>query len=368
MKQQNFPALRVGLMAGAVLALAAPVAQAQSSVTLYGRVDLGVQHSSKTRSTAPGALPTTNAGNLTELYNGGIRPSIWGFRGSEDLGGGLTAVFNLEGHFSADTGAGVNGLFRRQANVGLKGGFGTVLLGRQYSPALLAHLGTEPRAFKEQHSLLYPYAFNQNPISPAGANDIGVFLGNAVSYSNAFGPVNVGVAYAFGEQAGNNSAGRTMSVGGSYTGPVTVSASYQEMRNNVATGDIKQYGLGAAVPLGPVTAKLLYLNTKSDLGVTTAGRTTKVDAWGAGVDWAWNSANTLTLAYYDVKDKDAADDKTKTLVLSNDLALSKRTVVYAQLAYADASVGATRLTSISASVPVAGTKSSIVGVGVKHDF
>lgn len=358
--------LKHSLIAAAALG-AVSMAQAQTNVTLYGRVDLGVQHTAKT---VPVGGPTTaNAGSVTELYNGGILPSIWGLRGTEDLGSGLNAFFNLESHFSADTGAGVNGLFRRQANVGLKGGWGAVALGRQYSPAILAHLGTDPRGFKEQFSMLYPYAFNQ--VQAGGANDLGVFLGNAISYTNSFGPVNVGVAYAFGEQLSGNSDGSTVVVGGTYTGPVTVSASYQQIKLNSGAGDTKQFGLGAAVPVGPVKVKALFMNTQSDVGVLAAGRETDVDAWGVGVDYAWG-ANTTTLAYYLGKDKDLKADKTKTLVLSNDYALSKRTTLYAQLAYADAESGATNRTNIIATPGLRGlvqnAKTAVYGVGVKHDF
>lgn len=346
---------------GAAVAVLAPVAQAQSNVTLYGRVDLGYQYTSKTNAAGD---------KLHELYNGGILPSIWGLRGTEDLGNGLSGFFNLESHFYADNGTSQPGtptpLFRRQANVGLKGGFGAVALGRQYSPALLAHLGTDPRGMKEQHSMLYPYALNQTTASPS--NDIGVFLGNAVSYTKSFGPVNVGAAYSFGEQAGRTGAGKIASIGGSYTGPVTVSASYQQITNiAAATGDTKQYGLGVAVPVGPVKIKGLFISTKSDTGVLVAGRETKVDAFGVGADYSWG-ANTTTVAFYQAKDKRALDDKTKTLVVSNDYALSKRTTVYAQLAYADANAGSSALTSISSRAPVAGEKTAVFGVGVKHDF
>lgn len=358
--------LKHSLIAVAALA-AVSAANAQSNVTLYGRVDLGYQYTSK--SIGAGGAANVNAGSVSELYNGGILPSIWGLRGTEDLGGGLNAFFNLESHLNADNGTTTGGLFRRQANVGIKGGFGSVALGRQYSPALLAHLGTDPRGFKEQFSMLYPYAFNQT--AAGGANDLGVFLGNAVSYSNSFGPVNVGVAYAFGEQAGSTSNGNTVSVGGSYTGPVTVSASYQKIKTNAGVGDTTQYGLGVAVPVGPLKVKGLYLKNKSDAGVLAAGRETDVDAWGLGVDYAWG-ANTTTLAYYLGKDKDFTADRTKTLVLSNDYALSKRTTLYAQLAYADADPGATNRTNIMITPGLRGlvqdAKTTVFGMGIKHDF
>ncbi len=353
--------LKHSLIAVAALA-AVSAANAQSNVTLYGRVDLGYQYTNKINAAGD---------NLSELFNGGIAPSIWGLRGTEDLGNGLSAFFNLESHFHADNGQleGAGRLFRRQANVGVKGGFGAVALGRQYSPALLAHLGTDPRGMKEQFSMLYPYALSQTTVTDP-FNDLGIFLGNAVSYSGSFGPVNVGAAYAFGEQAGKFNAGRTTAIGGSYTGPVTVSASYQQIKNLAGTGDSKQWGLGGAVPVGPVKAKVLYLKTKSDASVLVAGRETDVAVWGVGVDYAWG-ANTTTVAYYQGKDKEtsgALTDKTKTLVLSNDYALSKRTTLYAQLAYADYDDASSARTSIIAGPVVPGEKQTVFGVGIKHDF
>ncbi|MBX9640205.1 MAG: porin, partial [Mycobacteriaceae bacterium] len=65
----------------------------------YGRVDLGYQYSSKVADSAG-----KDKGSVSELANGGIRPSIFGLKGTEDLGGGLKAFFNLESHFDAGTG------------------------------------------------------------------------------------------------------------------------------------------------------------------------------------------------------------------------------------------------------------------------
>lgn len=84
-------ALQRTLVSAALMVLAATAAQAQSSVTLYGRVDAGFQYSDKSR-----RADGRDGGSVSELANGGIRPSIFGFKGSEDLGGGLKAFFNLE--------------------------------------------------------------------------------------------------------------------------------------------------------------------------------------------------------------------------------------------------------------------------------
>ena len=202
----------------AALAASAPFASAQSSVQVFGIIDAGILSQTNT---------ATSKKSQTRLETSGIRQSVWGLKGSEDLGNGLKAFFNLESHFDTDNGkihstgdSNQTGtiLFRRQANVGLSGDWGSVILGRQYGPALLAHIGTEPRAFKEQFSNLY--AWRLQPVSDSFAgpgaagntNDVGIFMSNAVQYRNTFGPVTIGVLYAFGEEAKKLKRGNTIAL------------------------------------------------------------------------------------------------------------------------------------------------------------
>ncbi len=113
----------------AIAALAAfGAASAQSSVTLYGRIDASI-----------GSVKTT-AGGVTiadpgvQIRSGAHTGSRWGLKGSEDLGGGLKANFVLEQGFNIDSGtfADATRQFSRQAFVGLSGGFGSLNIGRQY--------------------------------------------------------------------------------------------------------------------------------------------------------------------------------------------------------------------------------------------
>lgn len=354
------------LVAGAVLATMAGIASAQS-VTLFGRVDTGIQYISKT--------PDANGddkGSLTTLHNGGILPSIWGMRGSEDLGGGLKAVFNLESDFDSSTGGSrglgsISTLFGRQANVGLSADWGTVLLGRQYSPALLAELGTEPRGYKESLSGLLSFAGTQlptgNDLNPN--NGAGIFTSNMVSYSGTFGPIGVGVGYGLGEGNGGAGDGRTVSLGASYKGPVVVSLSYQQIEG-APDAETKRVGLGVAVPFGALTFKALYARaTQDDLA---GEEVSKTDNFGVGVDFRWSPSNTATLAYYYGKDDEVDDNKTNSLVVSNDYALSKRTTFYAQMAYIDADDDSGINTQITLGATPAGEKSTIVGIGLMHNF
>lgn len=364
--------------ASTALALIGGTAGAQSSVTIYGTIDASVQ----TRNRDAGGT-----GRQTELMTGGIRPSILGFRGTEDLGAGAKAFFNLESHYSSDSGASTSApgtlqAFRRQANVGVAGSWGSLTLGRQYAPAIIGTIGTEPRAFKEQFSNLYVWAYNQlsAPGNLYGAgtnasNDVGVFIGNAVQYANTVGPFYFGLAYSFGEQANDAKKGREISLGASYTGPVTVGMGYQSNYDALSSVEVSQlYSLGAAVPLGAVTGKVNYINVKSNHPVSGA-QVSKVDGLGIGVDIRWSAANTATLALYHNKYQGTdSTSKTKSLVLSNDHALSKRTTLYAQLAYTDAgAVGAADgLEGLKGSIVVGGTapgrKTTLLGVGINHTF
>jgi general bacterial porin, GBP family len=118
MKKRYYPLACAGL-------LAAQTAHAQSSVTLYGILDAGVQYTNN----------VANGGSLIRQTSGNINGSRFGFRGSEDLGGGLKTIFVLEGGFGINNGKSAQDgrLFGRQAYVGLSSAdYGTVSFGRQY--------------------------------------------------------------------------------------------------------------------------------------------------------------------------------------------------------------------------------------------
>ncbi|HEU4458581.1 MAG TPA: porin [Methylibium sp.] len=366
---------KLSLVAVAALTAAAGAAQAQN-VTLFGRIDTGVQYIEKSSRSATGD-------SLTEMNNGGILPSIWGLKGSEDLGGGLKAVFNLESDFSGDTG-GSRGLgnistaFGRQANVGLSGGFGTILLGRQYSPAILAELGVDPRGYKESYSMLLPYALNQAPAGNAVAasenNGLGIFTSNLISYAGAFGPVNVFAGYGLGEVASSSDADTVAFGANGKFGPVTVAGSFQRIRGGATSGFAKteRYGLGAAFGFGIVTVKGLYARATEDAISGLSAAEIETDNFGVGVDLAWLANNTATIAYYRGETK-STNFETDTIVVSNDYALSKRTTLYAQFVYVDDKspvvVGASNARNqITGGSTQAGEKSFIAGVGIKHDF
>lgn len=343
------------LLAVASLTLISGFAAAQTSVTIYGNVDLGILTQNH--------APTTAAS--TTMANGGISPSIWGFRGTEDLGNGMKASFNLEGHFAADTGMSDARFFRRQSNIALSSpSFGTVTLGNQYSPAVLAFAATDPRGLRENFSGLYPWAYNSGALTAGnnGNNDVGVFLQNAIAYANKLGPVGIAAAYSISE-----TKGAVYSLGVTYTGPATVSASYQSTNKPGTTDRLsKLYSIGAGYTAGAFTGKINYLRGANNNAALV--ETSDVGVLGLGVDWKTGANNTVMAALYFGKDKNNGADKTNTLVLSDEYALSKRTTLYGTLALAQAKAGATLRTTVVAGGTAANTNTTLLNIGVKHSF
>ncbi|WP_028221138.1 porin [Paraburkholderia oxyphila] len=136
-------------LCGAVLILTAGGASAQTSVTLYGVVDVFGQYLLNGSGTkgGPGTAYVPGSNSLSER-SGGSTGSMFGLKGSEDLGGGLNAIFDVENGFNVNNGtffADSTTLFYRQSWVGLRHDeWGQLTFGRQYEPSFLAIYPTDP--------------------------------------------------------------------------------------------------------------------------------------------------------------------------------------------------------------------------------
>jgi predicted porin len=198
----------VQVLLSVLLGSIATVAHAQSSVTLYGNLDIGLLYTSKTLDQTTGQ----NAGHQFSLITGGMSPSYFGLKGVEDLGGGVKAIFDLESGIDTSTGglADSNGnLFGRQAWIGVTGGLGTVKAGLQYSPFTLALVSTDPRNIS--------YFGSGVPIYIGSVLVTGIFNSNAISYTS---PTVAGLQgsalLALGGTAGDFQAGRQYSASLNY--------------------------------------------------------------------------------------------------------------------------------------------------------
>lgn len=191
---------RTALLSFALGALCAH-AQAQDNVTLYGIIDAGINYVSNVRG--------TNGGGSSQfaLTSGPMQGSRWGIKGSEDLGGGLKAIFTLENGFTVNTGTAAQGgtEFGRQAFVGLSGAFGKVTLGRQYD------MGVDFVAPYTANRYLGYFAAHPDDLDNLNQT---VRLNNSIKYvSPEYHGLSAGIVYAFGGKPGSVSTQQIVSLG-----------------------------------------------------------------------------------------------------------------------------------------------------------
>ncbi|MCC8396707.1 porin [Paraburkholderia sp. MMS20-SJTR3] len=335
------------LLGGAALALTAEQAAAQSSITLYGVADVSVRY-----------LTNSNASNDNRLFmtNGAITNSRWGLRGSEDLGGGIKAIFDLESGIDLQNGAASDShrIFNRNAYVGLSSRYGTLTLGRQKTP-LFDLLG-------DTYDPLTVGNYAENSWLP-GALGAGLYADNAVKYTGTFNGLTVAAMYSFGTDStstgeggfsgqvpGHLGAGNMYGFTLSYVaGPLSVAAGVQQNSDN---SNHKQttFNANAVYAFSSTKVYVGYLHSKDDTGFVDSALAQQTLVPGvdivkgsgridngpfAGVTWQATRALTLTgAAYYDHMSNAAIGNGQLdsgyryTFVGLAEYALSKRTEVY----------------------------------------
>jgi len=311
--------MKKSLLAFAILSAFAATASAQSSITIYGSIDAGIRN--QTNVDAAGDSKVSMGSNGT--YNS----NRLGFKGIEDLGGGLNAHFVLESGFNTATGSqDVPGVvFNRSAFVGLTGDFGNLDLGRQYSLAFKT-IGTyEPFNYKFP-SITSPVAgvalFFPATFSGGGATR----FNNDAQYTAVFGGLRTSIEYAFGEVAGDTSRNSVKAIAATYaTGPVNFGGNY--MSTNIGGETNKYYTVGGAYSANGLRISGGYVNEKQSTAVNIDA--TNKSYWG-GVSYVTTPQIELTGAYYvtDMTLPGAPDGKRKNLVIAATYALSKRTNFY----------------------------------------
>ena len=339
---------KLTLVAGAVLALVSTTsALAQSSVTLYGIVDAAVSYTTK-----------QTGGSVTRIDGGQLATSRWGMRGSEDLGGGMKANFQLESTIANDTGAGggvfgtlpaavlpaVNNgtasLFDRAAIVGVSGGFGAITLGRQNILAVDAMAPVDPIGFSQPgiNPNVSISALNAGSavFTQYGTNSGGTFLrqNNSIRYALPTMSGFSGAAmYGFGEQAGNSSNSTYLGLVGSFNaGPITATLGYNVLKNPTNTDKLTSVGGGVKYAINNALAVKATFSQAKD----AVAPVDKISVLGVGVDFVVMPALTLTGAFYNTKLDSVVDAKARQLVFKANYALSKRTSVYTLLTNARA--------------------------------
>ena len=357
--------MKKSLIALAVLA-ASGGAMAQSSVTMFGVVDARI------------AYGTGDVSDKTQLTGGGLNSSRLGFRGKEDLGGGLAASFWLEAGIANDNGSGTvatannqtadtsnTGLsFNRRSTISLEGGFGEVRLGRDLT------------AQYHNHSAFDPFGDNGVGATQLAASSLGGFTktraSNSISY---FLPSNLGGFYGqvqayLGENSSNSVVpGTTIDneedgtgLGGRLgyaSGPINAAIAYSETKFN--TGDIQSFNIGGSFDFGVARVSAEYSKDEVDRGSEGKGYLVGVNMpVGAGEIRAAYSTYKTTLVV------GTEEPETNKFALGYVHNLSKRTALYATVAYLDNKGGAAM--ALNGAVTAVNDKSTGYDLGIRHTF
>ncbi|SOE98784.1 Outer membrane protein (porin) [Burkholderia sp. OK233] len=312
-----------------------PMAHSQSGVQLFGLLDAGVTYASN------------RGGHDAVMFDSGIgSPTLFGLRGSEDLGGGSRTVFELTSQFDMGNGATIPGpgaLFDRTALVGLANDrFGQITFGNQYD------FMTYSLTFKGLDSAMQYvglYGFRQGPFNglaipnnPTGAFDFDRLAGairvnNSVRYQSiSYAGLSFGAMYGLGNQPGAISRSGTVSFGLNYDhGPFGLGAAYVMVEYpsmDEGRDGIRNFGVGARYAFGAVKTNLLYTNTKNTL---TGGQ---VDVFDIGVETPIAGLWSVGGDYQFMKGNNQLDgNKAHELGAMLRYSVSKRTSAYAEAVY-----------------------------------
>ena len=339
-----------------VAAAGAAAASAQSSsVTLFGVADVSVAYISTKDKVG-------DSKSVYGLANGGNSSSRLGFRGEEDLGGGLKAGFWLEGGINVDDG-GTGFKFDRRSTVSVMGNFGEVRLGRDKTPGYqnletFHAFGDTGMGGINGHNLISSSAAG----TPEGSNPKRV--SNSVSYLlPKLGGVYGQITYGFGEQAGNNSLSSTVGLRVGYAnGPLNVAGAYGTVKGGEVgnTVNYKHFNLGASYNFGVATPMVLIASER--------GNDKRVDLYSIGVK-APLGPGELRAAYTMYKDKRVSDADASRIAIGYGYRLSKRTELYAAFAHMTNDDNAKRKLGSSLSHdPGVGKNVTGYEFGVRHNF
>lgn len=384
------------IVAAATLGMFGASAHAQSSVTLYGLIDAGVTYANK-------VATSTGHGKLVKYGDGVASGSRWGIRGTEDLGGGLKALFVLESGFSSGDGTlGQGGaLFGRQAFVGLsKNGVGSLTFGRQYSFST-DYIGGNYTMGSQTPAGNYAYHINDldqltssrinNAVKFQSANFAGLTFGAMYGFSNSTQFAGAPATSSGGTTT--QGASSAYSFGANYAqGPFGIGAAYTNIRfpggatpafgvsianvNTLGLRDLETFGIGARYA---IAAALVWANWTHTKFEPLSGEASKLNNYEIGGRYAFTPALSAGLGYTFSKLDDRFEGKWHQVNAAVDYALSKRTDVYVSAAYQKASGSNTvngRVVPVQAEI---GSSASFIGnagantqfvtrIGLRHKF
>lgn len=346
---------KIGYIVPFFLMTASTCSFAQSQVTIYGIIDTNVEYLNNVKNADGGK------GSLLRMHNSGLQGPRLGFRGSEDLGNGLKAIFTIEHGFNSDTGiqADAARFFNRGSFLGLENKNHRLTLGRQYTSLFDALLMTTPMA----------YAGAYEPFSPLLG---GLRNDNSMKYRFNNNGWLAQVHYAFGEQAGSTSGNAAWGGFVSYVKNgvhATLAADQQNGAEiNGSHSRARKIALGASYQVNQAVRLSAGYRWGENKTVTheTALRD---DFWWLGMSYQFSSPLLVNIGYYqdNVKQRNGVGNQPtmRQMTAQAIYSLSKRTDVYGAISQArNAGLGFAALSTLAPGV----NSQSGVSIGVRHRF
>lgn len=352
------------ILAAAALAIVSGSAMADGA-QVYGILDLSVQSVSNATSTNQ---------NLTQMGDGLWLPSLWGIKGSEDMGDGMSAHFNLESNLTANTGAASSPLFIRASNVGIKGDFGDITAGGRLDPIWIQSVAEQAMGVRHVGSAgIATLSTYQNPSGNYGSQLAAhaVFGGNWLYYDapQVIDNVNLSAGYQFGNQSGSSSGATGNYFGGSYAkNGLTVNLGAESQNNTLNTARFNRFLVGAMYSFGDFTVEGQIM--RSSTSGISKGASGYTDAQIGQFGLAYKVSPKVTVGYQYVYVNDNALNARPSLgTLGATYSLSKRTSLYGVVENSQAANGAALPTGYGgAQALVTTANQSLVAVGMFHTF
>jgi predicted porin len=298
--------MKKSLLALAVLGMFAGTASAQSSVTLFGVVDVNAKY-----------VKNDGFDNRKSLGTDGINSSRLGFRGVEDLGGGLKAGFWLEGALQPDTGTLSKFDFRRRSTLSLMGNFGELRLGRDYTPIFWNQTVFDPFGTNGVGSSINMSHNTAQPTYVRADNSIAYFL--PAGLGGLYGWAQIAAAEGSPAASGKFASGRI----GYAAGPFDIAAAMSQQY--LEPGKFKQWNISGSWDFG-VAKILAQLNNEKITDVVVPFQEERRFLLGAVVPLGQGEIH----ASYVRNDVRSSDDDANMLALGYVYNLSKRTAIYGQ--------------------------------------
>lgn len=343
--------MKKSLLALAVLGAFAGAASAQSSVTVYGKIDMGL-------------------GKPIGLDDKQVRDAAGsriGFRGVEDLGGGLAAVFGFEHRFAPDTGNSASATFwNGYSNVGLRTQFGVVTLGRHYTAS-----------FTEVQNQIDPFGGDTvaalRGVGMLVQPDLGAGLGqvrvsDSIRYDVVMGGFKLAATFAEATQVGGSGTvggtgpDRPFSIAGSYTaGPLFLGLAYE---NPQFDGD-KLVNFGVRYTIGPATLRAGYTDGTAPTGGSPLANGQKLRSWLLGASIRIGAGD-LNVGYAEAENRTNGNTIGERFGIGYHYNLSKRTKLYVDYGHEGVSsvTNGTRTISLTAN----GQEKDGYDFGIQHNF